>query len=234
MKIEEDKESLDIKKYEVDGKKVANRYEVNYFNKITSQNKIYYLDIDFGNEKNEFTINDKILVFKLKGVLSDDDYMGDYEYTLDKDCQAAKASLYNPEEITCIPFVNDEGYIVDHMYHVSCEYDNAGKKTKKKVDVVIDVTDIDNSPTLVPDDPNPDANITYKGYIYKLVKNRLNSLNRYVDTKLFKKILHNKFFKKEIRKMEDNIKDQRTALFQKLSPIEAEYQMTLRKELWAD
>lgn len=188
--IDEECENLFVEELKINDKPVHNRFKVKYFNKATSQNKMYYFDVNFMDNKGNAKKYKKIKA-PLSGSGSDSAFMGDYEYTLNMECLAIQKMMFNPQEIKCEPIVNKQNYLVFHAYKATMLYVR-GKNRKTVVKTVYVQAGKENpAPNLTPKKKN--KMLTKKGQlpsVISLIKFRLTNMKTFVPYRTFEKYLY--------------------------------------------
>ena len=137
MKLKE-YESIRVKRLKINGKKVANRYQLNYYNKITRQVQHYFVDFDFQNDlesAHEYIRKADVAYYPTH---SDPVYDTVYEYTLVQDCKAIAKRFHDPFKIKCDPVINNNNYVLRHLYEARMVFKKAGELyTRNRLVIVV-------------------------------------------------------------------------------------------------
>ena len=128
--IEPDKEELTWNFAEIGGVEVKNFFVAKYLNRMTQKAKDYFVLVDYGkNEADLSPYSDK----KIIGMDEDDFYMGNYQYTIQKDCDTAQVQLGdNFKTFVCTREVNFGNFYVRGVYKI-----NAVTYEDKTIDTVV-------------------------------------------------------------------------------------------------
>lgn len=120
-------ESVKVKEMKIGKRKAVNRYEIKYYNRITRKVKLYYVDVDFQDDKEEAGKYIKIADVAKVENHTIPTYNNVYESTLIADCRAIAKRFYDPFSIKCFPIMNKVGYVLKHLYEAKMVFKKDGE-----------------------------------------------------------------------------------------------------------
>ena len=222
-------EEIKLKPMAIEGQTVVNRFTCNYFNKLKNKAKVYFVEIDFSDRKDDKS--DYIAKANVADLIDadDPDYDLVYDHTLRMDCESIEARFYDPNKITCVPVVNNDSYVLSHLYNVKMTFRVHGVEHKRERLVYVTSTLKKKAQPLTPK-PRRKFELKVKTP-NELIKNRLRLIKTGVPNRLFYSMLKSHSLQKKAREIMKEANELESDFTVRMMKVEKSYQEQLKSML---
>lgn len=132
MGITEENEECVVSPLRIRNVPANNRFSVRYRNNDSGSEKQYFIDIDFTDGfSDRRRVRNARIVDYMRNDGSSNDYLRDYEFTLEEDCHTIQQARHNPQEIECRPFLTRDRFVIPHVYNVIMRFVTNGRQIRR-------------------------------------------------------------------------------------------------------